>query len=579
VESGKREPAIVVKARFSLEDADLSKLENEFSAKVLESNELVLSKGYDNEVYFELDVDERAVVKALVGKFNLSAVNKGAVAKCKRLEEVEEALGTDQADQAGELIKIVKEILARDLTVYLYEEFIEERVPKFLYFDQYYQMSGQVNIEQLRQREQQNQLRDSERPMIALVELARLSLDQLTSPKRTEELTNRLEGASNHLTSKTLKYWSQNKNLQMQFDVRPARPEDPEDMRTGTNLWARVYNSKHRATTLLARRSRGFVWFFSFLAWFSQQARKNEKMILLLDEPGLFLHATAQGDLLKYMQEELKPMHQVIYTTHSPFMVDADRFERARIVEDKSMETDAILPEEQQGTKVSEDVLEVSEDSLFPLQGALGYEISQTLFVGPNSLVVEGVADLLYIQAMSAVLEASGKEGLRKDWTITPVGGCDKIPTYVALIGAQKGMKVATLMDIQKKDEQKMDNLYKRKLLKKKHVLTLAEFTGSREADIEDMFEVGFYLKLVNTEFKGVLASAIKEGDLDARSERIVVRIERYLQDKPLKNNVPFNHYRCARYLTENLDALRSQLSGETLGRFESAFRKLNALL
>ena len=81
-----------------------------------------------------------------------------------------------------------------------------------------------------------------------------------------------------------------------------------------TNLWGEVYDSAHGATVRLGTRSRGFVWFFSFLAWLSQQQRKGIPLILLLDEPGLVLHASAQGDLLRYIEAELKPHHQVIYT-------------------------------------------------------------------------------------------------------------------------------------------------------------------------------------------------------------------------------------------------------------------------
>ena len=102
------------------------------------------------------------------------------------------------------------------------------------------------------------------------------------------------------------------------------------------------------------------------------------------------LHGTAQADLLRYIEEELKPRHQVLYTTHSPFMVEPTRFDRVRIVEDKAMDSEEELDASETGTKVYTDVLEVSTGSLFPLQGALGYELSQTLFVGPNNLIVEG---------------------------------------------------------------------------------------------------------------------------------------------------------------------------------------------
>ena len=169
-------------------------------------------------------------------------------------------------------------------------------------------------------------------------------------------------------------------------------------MTNGMNIWGRVHDTKHMVSTSLGSRSRGFVWFFSFLAWYSQLCRKGENLILLLDEPGLSLHAKAQADLLRYFEEELKPHHQLIYTTHSPFMVDPTHFDRVRIVQDLSIEPNSDdLPGERQGTQVITEVLDATPDSLFPLQGALGYEIYQTLFIGPNSLVVEGVSDLLYI--------------------------------------------------------------------------------------------------------------------------------------------------------------------------------------
>ncbi len=96
-------------------------------------------------------------------------------------------------------------------------------------------------------------------------------------------------------------------------------------------------------------------------------------------------------------------------------------------MQDISVETsDEMVPKEKEGTKVTTEILEATEDSLFPLQGALGYEIHQTLFVGPNNLVVEGVSDLLYLQTISSLLQESGEDGLSDQWTITPVGGSDK---------------------------------------------------------------------------------------------------------------------------------------------------------
>nr|WP_254305990.1 AAA family ATPase [Sphingopyxis sp. BSNA05] len=188
---------------------------------------------------------------------------------------------------------------------------------------------------------------------------------------------------------------------------------------------------------------------------------------MLLDEPGLSLHGRAQADLLSYIEQELKPNHQVIYTTHSPFMVDPDNFDRVRIVQDAGIDSDDPLPKESDGTKVLTDIFDASDDSLFPLQGALGYDIHQTLFVGPNCLIVEGAADLLFLQAMSSILEKEGRTGLDENWTITPVGGSGKVSTFVSLLGQQKGLKIATLLDIASSDRETVESLYKRKLLEK----------------------------------------------------------------------------------------------------------------
>jgi len=349
-------------------------------------------------------------------------------------------------------------------------------------------------------------------------------------------------------------------------------------MQQGTNLWGGVFDTRHNVTTELGTRSRGFVWFFSFLAWYSDIKRDASPVILLLDEPGLTLHAKAQYDLLRYFETELKGSHQLIYSTHSPFMIDPDHFDRVRIVQDKSIEAGEGATSDQTGTKVLTDVFSATPDSLFPLQGALGYELHQTLFVGPTNLVVEGVADLLYLQGMSAILEAEGRTGLDSRWTITPVGGSAKVPTFVALLGAQKGMTIATLIDNQIADQQKIEALYKDKLLKKANVFTFSDFTKSPEADIEDMFGADFYCDLVNVEFAGQLSSPIDATKLKSQSPRVVSRIESHLAAQPLTSGA-FSHYRPARYFSEHVSDLAKKLPKKAKDKFEAAFKTLNALL
>jgi predicted ATPase len=617
VETGRRKPVNVIEATFKLDPPEIAAVTAQFGDKALSKPEVICSKGYakntDNtpSFYVTVPVDEAAIVKHLIDSFQLPDELKAEVTKFTALallstylvdsgkrqdlaskaaqteatqltDEAEKAAALGQAkllaesEQAKGLRARLTELLShKNLGHHIWNTLLVGSFPKFMYFDDYYQMKGHDNIEALKLRQTQNKLEPSDHPLLGLIELARLDLGKLLAATRTQELKNKLQGASNHLSNQILKYWSQNKHLRMNFDVRPALPGDPPGMQKGMNVWGEVFDSKHLVSTALSTRSTGFVWFFSFLSWYSAVKKRAEPLVLLLDEPGLSLHGKAQEDLLRYFEAEIvsNPKHQLIYSTHSPFMVDPTHFDRVRIVQDASIDSDEDLTRDKDGTKVLTNVLDAGADSLFPLQGALGYEIYQTLFIGPNSLVVEGASDLLYIQVVSSILQSKSRVGLDSRWTVTPVGGADKVPTFAALIGAQKTLNVATLIDFQKSNQQMVENLYKKRLLEKSHVLTFADFTETKEADIEDMFGDDFYVELVNAEFGLQLTVA----DIKSGGPRVLARMEKHFTKTPLPKGAVFNHYRPARLLAEKV--AKFPIPDDALDRFEAAFKQLNALL
>lgn len=579
VEQGTREQAVVVQTKFTL-DKEVEDIESDFGNKTLKNKQLSLNKGYSNSESFSLNINEEEGFKYSLQNSTCSKDLKDALKDVKSFVEASSVLTTFEAkSEDASLITLIKSINETDFIDYVYKNYISIHIPKFLYFDSYYQLTGQENIEALEQRINCKTLLPSDYPMLGLLSLARIEIDQLLNPDRTQELVNKIEGAGNHLSKKVLKYWSQNKHLQMKFDVRTGRTGDPEGMTSGTNIWARVYDNKRWVTTNLSSRSKGFVWFFSFLSWYSKVKRENQNVILLLDEPGLYLHAKAQSDLLKYFEEEIKPFHQLIYTTHSPFMVDSTNFNRVRIVQDISIDSEDKMPEDEDGTKVVNDFSSATDDSLFPLQGALGYEIHQTLFVGPNCLIVEGTSDLLYLQTISGILDRKERTSLSDEWTITPVGGSDKVPTFVALLGSQNNLNIATLIDFQKKDEQKISNLFKKKLLDKKKVFTFADFVSNDEADIEDVLDFDFFVELLNLEYQKDLPKKLKVTDIKSMHPRAIVKIETYFEENPMKASKKFSHYRPARYFASNIESLESKLSDDCLTRFESIFKKLNEFI
>ena len=229
-----------------------------------------------------------------------------------------------------------------------------------------------------------------------------------------ERLIRELENAANSISDEIFRYWSQNSDLSVDLKVTAPEPGAEPPLDRGPIFHVRVANHRHRVTVPFDERSRGFVWFFSFLAYFSElEAAKEGDLILLLDEPALALHATAQRDLLRFMEDRLAPEHQVLYTTHSPFMIDPEHLERARTVMDVTDE----------GTKISADVFCVDEETVFPLRAALGYTLGQGLFSSAKTLLVENPSDLIYLDLLGAELFERGMPTIDSDWVRVPVGG------------------------------------------------------------------------------------------------------------------------------------------------------------
>ncbi len=579
VEGGDRKEVVVVECEFQLHDEDINAVSAVFGPAVLNGSTFIRKTYYGKSNHeFVIDVDDAAAMRYLCENPDLPDALKKSLAATSDWDSFAEVLKNAESTEAiTKLNTIVSKVRENGLAHFIYDSLVWPRVPKFLYFDEYYQMKGCENLQALIAREDAKKLDKADHPLIGLINLARLDYRELVQTKNTVELKNKLEGASNFLTRRIMQYWSQNQHVKMEFDVRDAKPEDPEGMRQGMNVWGEVYDTVHWAHTPLGSRSRGFVWFFSFLAWYEDIKRQKQNIFLLLDEPGLSLHGRAQGDLLEYFNMELAS-HQVIYSTHSPFMIHPQHFERVRIVQDLGIDSKEPLPKEVDGTKVVPNVFDATNDSLFPLQGALGYEIQQSLFIGPNSLVVEGPADMLYLRTISLELERTGRTGLSEEWVITPVGGSGKVPTFVALLAPQKGMNIATLLDIQNLDRQVIEDLYKKKLLKKKQVITYADVLDQNEADVEDLFDRGFYVDLVNMEFAEQLTKPIKVAALNRNEPRTLRAIELYLETNALKSGV-FGHYRPARYFSEHVGELWGTMSDVTKDRFETIFRTLNALL
>ena len=267
------------------------------------------------------------------------------------------------------------------------------------------------------------------------------------------------------------------------------------------------------------------------------------------------LHAKAQNDLLRYIDEKLAPNHQVVYSTHSLFMIEPRNLDRCRTVEDIG----------DIGTTVSRDVWAARPDTVFPLLGALGVDMTQTLIIGPDQLLVEGPADVAYLSVVGDVLRSNGGRGLDPRWTLTPVGGIDKLPTFIALLGSSD-LNLSVLMDGAAGGNQKLTNLIERGLLEGRRLVPITDITQTPEADIEDLFDVQWYLSLLR--ISGVV-------DL-TRSERAGGRIVKQVEAALGRR---FDHYQPAAWLLRDKTGFAESLSDDAKARFQQLIDRLNALL
>ena len=145
---------------------------------------------------------------------------------------------------------------------------------------------------------------------------------------------------------------------------------------------------ENRRLINLAQHGDGFKWLFLFILDFSERFGKNiENYIILLDEPGAYLHPGAQRSLLKFL-EKLAEDNQIIYTTHSPFMINRMFPERILFFERKDGDIVIKKPKTE----------EMIDDLM--LSNNLGFTLNSLFRWGEVIIFVEGLTDKLFIERL-----------------------------------------------------------------------------------------------------------------------------------------------------------------------------------
>jgi predicted ATP-dependent endonuclease of OLD family len=578
-------PATAVSTTWELEEDDLKALEAAIGPAARKLTAIRFTKNYKNAVQGDFELDETEVVQGLLKGPEVDAKDRTKFKSAATVQELVKQLGAtpEEQQQRAALAKQIQDRFGTKTARQVALETLWARVPRMAFFSQYLRMPGQLAVDAFKKRIAEGKAEDGDQVFTSLLDMIGMSVDQFAAIKDFENLSARLEAASNTLTKQLVKYWSQNEYLKMNFRFDAAREGDAAPFNTGWILRTRIENTRHGATTGFDQRSSGFVWFFSFLVWFNQ-LKKNVAgdLVILLDEPGLALHASAQADLLRYIEERLAPNYQVLYTTHSPFMLDPSNLLRARTVEDvyrevgenENPDTDPL-----RGTKVSDQVLRAERATLFPLRACLGYEITQSLFIGKHNLLVEGPSDLLYLDWFRRKLAAAKRTTLDPRWTIVPCGGLPKVSAFMSLFGGNE-LHCAVLCDFADGGKKEVEKLRSSELMRADHVLTVDNYAGKPQADTEDLLGNVGYVALVNAACGLTGTSAVSATNADGTpiAGRIVKHVEQTLP-APKSGEPDFNHTMPADWLVRQGTAYTLSDEAAVLDRFERLFADLNKLL
>jgi len=312
--------------------------------------------------------------------------------------------------------------------------------------------------------------------------------EQITeTAKRKKEREILLQSASTDLTRKFRDWWKQG-------EYRFRFQADGDHFR----IW--VSDDKRPEEIELEGRSSGLQWFFSFYLVFLVESQNTHRgAILLLDEPGLSLHPLSQRDLSKFFNN-LSQTNQLLYTTHSPFMVDADRLDRVK----------AVYTDNDGSTAVSADlraseIQKAQSNSIYSVHAALGLSVSDVLLRGCSPVIVEGISDQLYLSTIKNYLINKGLIAPLREIVFLPAGGVRGVKAIVAIVSGVNNEELPyVILDDDHPGRNLASNL-KKELYSgtPDRVLCLADFTDKPNCEIEDLWPTDFLTAIITKYLRG----------------------------------------------------------------------------
>ncbi len=205
---------------------------------------------------------------------------------------------------------------------------------------------------------------------------------------------------NNTLSVDFQKAWGQKIHNDNKIEVK----YDFEKRDTDDNSYVNFYTeTKDRQKLKPHQRSKGLIWFLSFWIELNAQNSDEQELTILADEPGLYLHVKAQGDILRLFKKLSGEGNQIIYTTHSPNLIEAEKLNRISLVLNDPKLGTTLEP-----VTTSKIDTQNKQDALQPVANAIGFSVSDFALSAQKCVILEGVSDHFYYTAMRTLLGRNG---------------------------------------------------------------------------------------------------------------------------------------------------------------------------
>ncbi|MFA5262023.1 MAG: AAA family ATPase [Candidatus Omnitrophota bacterium] len=344
----------------------------------------------------------------------------------------------------------------RDL-ITLFLNTIVERLPHFIFFNEF---NGILPFELPLAEIKTNQA------VMDFAKIAGLDVDKVIATEDTQKRLNLLNRHSASISGDFLNYWGQNK---MELIIWPE----------GDKLLFGVKESDKTEIFKVEQRSKGFQWFLSFYLRLNSHREKNN--VILIDEPGMNLHAKAQLEIIKVLESMSAQDNQIIFSTHSPYLIDNLRLDRLRLV----------IKDAQKGSVIESNLsMNADNETLMPLMSILNMNLSQSLSGlddGRKQIMVDGLANYYFLEGLQACV----KDVSWEDYHLVPSADRTNIRQMASyMVGCNIAFKVVLEHDA---EGQELAGLLKNSFgLDDTHIIFIGPALGDRFEDLfsrEDFFK------------------------------------------------------------------------------------------